>query len=163
MAMPTNTNIFISANYLAAVLQSLLVVHLNAKFINCKCLRGADAFEELVDGVHEAGDLHLMGEFVNLRGQLGILEISLVPVEEPFGQIKIRVSKRGSEKFEFVPHGAFEDFRGDSVQRNGFVGTLLRLFEVAEQHFGKHAARDRQQQLVALDALIETSTVVIFI
>jgi hypothetical protein len=53
-----------------------------------------------------------------------------------------------------VPHGTFKDLRGDSVQWNGFIGILVRLFEVAEQHFGKHATCNGQLQLVALEVLI---------
>jgi hypothetical protein len=76
-----------SANYLVAVSQSLLVVHLNAEQINCKCLCGADGFEELVDSMHEAGDLHLVRKFVNFHCQLGVLKISLLSVQEPAEKI----------------------------------------------------------------------------
>jgi hypothetical protein len=56
------------------------------------------------------------------------------------------------------PHGALEGLRSDSKQLDGFVHTQVGLFEVAEQHFGKYAARGRQQQLVTLEILPTNSS-----
>jgi hypothetical protein len=69
--------------------QSLFVVHQNAEVANCECLRAGDGFKKLVDGVHEAGDLHLVGKPVHLHGKLSILERFLVTIEEPRGQQKL--------------------------------------------------------------------------
>lgn len=67
--------------YLFANVQALLVFKLLAEVKNFECISGADRFEELVDGVHQAVDLHLVGKAAHVHGQLDVLELGLLAIQ----------------------------------------------------------------------------------
>jgi hypothetical protein len=63
--------------YLLANFQAMLIVSPHADVENFQCIRGIDLtlFQKLVDGLHEAGELHFVRKSVNVHGKFGVFEL----------------------------------------------------------------------------------------